>query len=478
MQARILPSRQALVDRIELQYEYGQPIISLLGQAGLGKSYLLETFLSNKYPELTKIYLSVHSKSSELEIMQQILEQSFKSPLIDQSLSLCENFKELSFNHALGPILLVIDNAQYLSEDLLSDIELLTQYHQVLILTASVSSLAFKQATTIYLEPLSGSESRQFLAMYYEHLPHSFDPVFTHFIEAAQGNPNLLLNWGEMKVDTKTADPIVKKHQYLSWLISLLILLVVVIVSFFYFFFEVPRILPTQAEPQDSPPVVLVLDKDDTSANNMEEIASKESVSSGDDQKLIAQALLDLTPVAQSDMLRATDEPNHTLQPLDIAVSAQELKSAQPKQILAELLQPKADEKSDLVRLEQPNEPITSDEKSAVLSTQNIEQEQNDLVHSDWFKKQDEKLIMLQLIALSNEDVLIEFLATHELIEPKVYQTIRNDKDWWVVTIGPYQDISQSQLAKGKLDPQLLQLQPFSKSIATINNEIARLKRK
>lgn len=281
-----------------------------------------------------------------------------------------------------------------------------------------------------------------------------------------------------MKVDTKTADPIVKKHQYLSWLISLLILLVVVIVSFFYFFFEVPRILPTQAEPQDSPPVVLVLDKDDTSANNMEEIASKESVSSGDDQKLIAQALLDSTPVAQSDMLRATDEPNHTLQPLDIAVSAQELKSAQPKQILAELLQPKADEKSDLVRLEQPNEPITSDEKNAVLSTQNIEQEQNDLVHSDWFKKQDEKLIMLQLIALSNEDVLIEFLATHELIEPKVYQTIRNDKDWWVVTIGPYQDISQSQLAKGKLDPQLLQLQPFSKSIATINNEIARLKRK
>ena len=46
MQAQILPSRAALVDRIALQFEYGQNLIVLLGTSGLGKSYMLETFIT------------------------------------------------------------------------------------------------------------------------------------------------------------------------------------------------------------------------------------------------------------------------------------------------------------------------------------------------------------------------------------------------------------------------------------------------
>lgn len=65
MQVKILPSRQALVDCIELQYEYGQSIVTLLGGPGLGKSYILESFVTDKYTDLNKIYLQLNHKTSD-----------------------------------------------------------------------------------------------------------------------------------------------------------------------------------------------------------------------------------------------------------------------------------------------------------------------------------------------------------------------------------------------------------------------------
>ncbi|MGO2010518.1 hypothetical protein [Pseudoalteromonas sp.] len=49
MQSQILPGRAALVDRIALQFEYGQNLIALLAPLGIGKSYLLETFLTEDH---------------------------------------------------------------------------------------------------------------------------------------------------------------------------------------------------------------------------------------------------------------------------------------------------------------------------------------------------------------------------------------------------------------------------------------------
>lgn len=472
MQARILPSRQALVDRIELQYEYGQPIISLLGQSGLGKSYLLETFLSNKYPELSKIYLSLNSKSDDLSVISQILEQSFKSPLIDQSLSLTDNFKELCLTYSISPILLVIDNAQYLSDELTADIELLTQFQQVLVLTASVGRLQFSQSTNIFIEPLSAPESRQFLAMYYERLPHSFDPVFTHFIEVAEGNPNLLLNWGEIKIEGPASDPKIIKRQYLSWLVSLLILLVVVISSFLYFFYEKPTVLSQQENDQEVVQLDLALQQ-----TEITDIAPSVTVSEnldaapeqGSADLLVSEP--EITSVQQLATIEFIQSDDQIAAPETVDIN----NNAQPNHILAELLL----EPDEVPQLTQ--EPQLSGSDSAdLMAVKPSEPAVNSYLMDDfeWFSNQNDKLIMLQLIALSNRDVLVEFLESHELVEPKIYQTVRNDKQWWVVTIGPYTDIAQSQEAKAKLVPQLLQLQPFSKSIATINNEIARLKRK
>ena len=76
MQSQILPSRAALVDRIALQFEYGQNLIVLLGTSGLGKSYLLETFITDKYNDFNKAFVQVGAQMTDVQLMTQLLEQS------------------------------------------------------------------------------------------------------------------------------------------------------------------------------------------------------------------------------------------------------------------------------------------------------------------------------------------------------------------------------------------------------------------
>ena len=75
MQSQILPSRAALVDRIALQFEYGQNLIVLLGTSGLGKSYMLETFITDKYNDFNKAFVQVSAQMTDAQLMSELLEQ-------------------------------------------------------------------------------------------------------------------------------------------------------------------------------------------------------------------------------------------------------------------------------------------------------------------------------------------------------------------------------------------------------------------
>ena len=148
MQAQILPSRAALVDRIALQFEYGQNLIVLLGTSGLGKSYMLETFITDKYNSFNKAFVQVSASVNDVSLMSDILEQSFNSPLIDHDLSLSENFYQLLQQQPCEACLWVLDNARHLSEELLQELELLAKNSPITlyIMLASQSKLAINNA--------------------------------------------------------------------------------------------------------------------------------------------------------------------------------------------------------------------------------------------------------------------------------------------------------------------------------------------
>ncbi|RXE96271.1 ATP-binding protein [Pseudoalteromonas phenolica] len=169
MQSQILPSRAALVDRIAMQFEYGQNLIALVGPSGLGKSYLAETLITEKYPEFNKAYIQVTAQMTDAELMTQLLQNSFRAPLVDQTHSLSENFFQLFQSQPCGPCFWVLDGARHLSDETIEQLRILSAKSPVelFILVTAQAPRMLPNALDIHLERLSLSESKQLMAMFF-----------------------------------------------------------------------------------------------------------------------------------------------------------------------------------------------------------------------------------------------------------------------------------------------------------------------
>ena len=234
MQSQILPSRAALVDRIALQFEYGQNLICLLGASGLGKSYLLETFITDKYLEFNKAFVQLSGKMTDQQFITELLEQNFRNPLIDHTLSLSEKLYQLYKQQPCGNCLWVIDGGRHLSDEMIQQLETLAKQSPttLYILLASQSSGQFTQAVEIHLEALNISESKQLMRWFFDNLPVEEDPVFRTFLQEAQGNPALLLAW---QPELQTADIRAPEKSYkLLYIILMLLTTMPLIIGFLY----------------------------------------------------------------------------------------------------------------------------------------------------------------------------------------------------------------------------------------------------
>ena len=450
MQAQILPSRAALVDRIALQFEYGQNLIVLLGTSGLGKSYMLETFITDKYNSFNKAFVQVSANVNDVSLMSDILEQSFNSPLIDHDLSLSENFYQLLQQQPCEACLWVLDNARHLSEELLQELELLAKNSPVTlyIMLASQSKLAINNAVEIYLEPLSAHESKQLMSWYFPNLPYDEDPVFSAFLNEAKGNPSLLLAWQP----TEHVADIVKKDK-VSWrvhLISLLIIIMLLIIGLLYKN-DMTQWWQTYYQNQQSQGIDTAIPASKITAIPS---AYKEVSNANAD---ISKADLPLEPV--SDKSQGNVAPHKNDVPAIMqSLTHQAQQSAQSEQ--SEAL-------PQSLNTPETIEPIESDDK---------ESPQPKTSNNAWYLAQPDNNTTVQLLAVTQEKITREFIIQHNLSQrAKVYQTKRNNKVWWVVTIGSYASLADAKSALSALSSALRKNKPFYKKISKIKQEIARL---
>jgi len=512
MQVKILPSRQALVDRIELQYEYGQSIVTLLGGPGLGKSYILESFVTDKYAEFNKIYLQLTLKTTDQQVISQLLEQTFSQPLIDFTHSLSENYLNLNDQQPSKNTVIVIDNAQFLSEELTQEIEYLTQIAEstFFVLTASTSKIHFQNSANIYFEALSFDESIELMSMYFSQLPNKHEPVFKAFVQSAQGNPSLLLSW-----DSNSAIEEKKKgkHGFMLMCLAFVVLMTLALSYLFEYLSQSNQIenlreLNVQNIAQSS-------QLDTQEISDVKDIAAKIKHNQLDNlpvqvldenrqaDKLMAISEADkkqnneiITPIKEKNEVIESTE--NTMQKVVISTISKSEQFDDVKQNSKTNLKPNLKTSSATpnniaeslnntkIAPTKYTELITND---TVVKTQSQPQKKiivNDpiltppVIYKDydnaWFMHQSDSLVMLQLIAVSQENLINNFISTHNLNNIKIYKSKRYGGDWWVLTVGPFKDVPQSQAYKNALSTQLKQLQPFSKAIKAIKTEIALLK--
>jgi DamX protein len=457
MQAQILPSRAALVDRIALQFEYGQNLIVLLGTSGLGKSYMLETFITDKYNSFNKAFVQVSASVNDVSLMSDILEQSFNSPLIDHDLSLSENFYQLLQQQPCEACLWVLDNARHLSEELLQELELLAKNSPVTlyIMLASQSKLAINSAVEIYLEPLSAHESKQLMSWYFPNLPYDEDPVFSAFLNEAKGNPSLLLAWQP----TEHVADIVKKDK-VSWrvhLISLLIIIMLLIIGLLYKN-DMTQWWQTYYQNQQSQAIDTAIP-----ASKITAIPSADKEVSNDNSD-ISKADLPSEPVSDKSQSNVAPHKNDVPAIMQ-SLTRQAQQSAQSEQSEQSEALPQSLNTSETI------EPIESDKKENPQPKTS-----NNVSDNAWYLAQPDNNTTVQLLAVTQEKITREFIIQHNLSQrAKVYQTKRNNKVWWVVTIGSYASLAEAKSALSALPSALRKNKPFYKKISKIKQEIARL---
>ncbi len=434
MQPQILPSRAALVDRIALQFEYGQNLIVLLGTSGLGKSYLLETFITDKYNDFNKAFVQVTAQMTDIQLMSELLEQSFNAPLIDHSLSLSENFYQLLQQQACGPCLWVLDNARHLSEELQVELELLAKNSPstLYIMLAAQSKLAFAAAINIHLEPLNQSESKQLMRWYFSDLPYDEDPVYQAFIAAAQGNPNLLLSW---QATEHIADVVVKDK--VSWRLHLLILMLIILFLIIGLLYKSDMTQWWQQYYQQAEPEVL------TTAISVKQIQQPLAIAS-DNSVIAAPPNLPASTVELQTPHNDVPAIMQSLTAKQTTPSSKNTPSVEPK-ILAT----------------QPHSNISAQVESKILTG------------NAWYLQQPDTNTVIQLLAITQQQVSAEFISQHKLQKvAHTYQTKRNNKTWWVVTVGSFTDMNAAKLAMSALPAEVKINKPFYKKISKIKQEI------
>lgn len=444
MQSQILPSRSALVDRIALQFEYGQNLIVLLGPSGLGKSYLLETFITDKYSDFNKAFVQLSARMTDAQLMSELLEQSFRSPLIDQNLSLSENFYQLAKQQNCGPCLWVLDGGRHLSDEMVQELTTLAKQSPttLYILLASQSVGQFQSSVEIHLEALSMAESKQLMQCYFEDLPYDEDPVFQTFLQEAHGNPSLLLAWQPTQHTAKVT--VADKVSWRVHLIALLVIIMLLIIGFLYQS-DMTRWWQDFYQPQAEPPVATAIPVDSLKQPATEPAPPTDSSAVADADTQLAEQ--QTQPEQVQPLIDNSAQENNIAAILDSLAPA-----AEPVDVTTSVA-------DDVI------EPDVSNVAEAILPVDNR-----------WYLQQSDEQLVIQLLAVTQQKIAEQY-AVEQGLQPlaKVYQTRRNGKLWWLVTYGSYDNLKSAKEALSKLPEAVRKNQPFYKKISKIKQEIALL---
>jgi DamX protein len=461
MQPQILPSRAALVNRIELQFEYGQNLICLVGASGLGKSYLAESFITDKYPEFNKAFvkLSAHTKDSDLTV--QLLQNSFRSPLIDQTVSLSDNFISLHNESSSGPCLWVLDGARHLSDEMIYQLQMLAKQtvEKVYILITAQSPLMVPEALDLHLEHLSLSESKTLMKMFFSQLPINEDPIFQTFLKESRGNPALLLNW--RPAEQQVAQPSKSKYVKAQWHLTLLTILLALVMIAFVYKKEISQWLPEQNEGTTVETVI-----------SSEQVFTEKTVNDVVDSNSLQKTSSNSGKNGDKTLVEISESVN--------VIQNVELDQQNVAAVLSALTNQHDEVNLSIIEGSNINtvnksleQSLTTDSKIKTKVARSEEHSHTSLLaqpDTNW---------AIQLLAVKEKGIADAFITKNKprILHLELYGTHRLETPWWIVVQSGFPTLESAKQAKNQLPSDILAGQPFFKKQTKIKQEITEFAR-
>ncbi|MFM2485553.1 SPOR domain-containing protein [Celerinatantimonas yamalensis] len=204
-----LSSQHQLLERLETLVLFSSHMIVVYGEGGAGKTSIAKSLL-DRAEFANQAWLNIHTEHSDAKLRERILTQWLADPLFNADDRLLDSLTQ-NMNESVAGQLLVIDNAQFLSPQIFTELfELIEQYplnyqhplNIVLFSSTSFQQLSRENQWTVTdvleldIEPLDEYDATTLAKQLLMRADLPADVVsrqaLVHGIEQAQGNPGAI----------------------------------------------------------------------------------------------------------------------------------------------------------------------------------------------------------------------------------------------------------------------------------------------
>lgn len=537
------PSQLQLIDRLQHLLYLSSSITFISGEAGSGKSTLVEQ-LSNLLPDDTQqAFISLYQTTPAAQIRQQIIAQLFEEPLFNAEdslaniLFLLKDSQKSDVSRAV-----VIDNAELLPAQLLTELaEVVDQKssftdHEISFILLSddiktsqmVNTIKqlpsnLKVATlTFKLAPLTAKEAKQLLNHRFQQIGYS--PQIEHQdaialqLSRCQGIPEKILALAAQVSSGQLDD------RKLSWmkngLPAILVMFVFIIIAASLAYYLYPKLI------KSDPQVDIIIETDallpdsidatelitnQSSDINIDTISDSESTEAlagqwksttqnvNNNQLRVGQADAQQRVIISDQQLIELSAPESQKTPQEIDNSGQSdlsseileessIKSnasvSEEEESISEVVNIDADDNLPSIALKDQAEaqvlqPVIEQQEPQNPLPLKVEAESEtnrNVTSNDTLFAVNPNFYTLQLAGFASETSLNRFIGQHNLPQKDVYiyQTLRDEKPWYVVIYGQYESREIATSQAQELPGTFAKLNTWVKKYALVHQDLQR----
>ncbi|EGU56624.1 hypothetical protein VINI7043_17269 [Vibrio nigripulchritudo ATCC 27043] len=494
-----LETQTELLDRLQLLTRFGSNLININGVSGSGKTWLAQRYLEAWASEKNQSLLLCFPTQTDEQQRAMMLNQIVSDPLFNEHDAIIDSFSRLVGDEACD-VVFVVDDAELLSEDLLAELWMLVieaQNHpkwsvNVVLFSKGdslehiLTRISYGQETKpidLEIEPLSADEAIAFteaLVVRYT-VGEDAKKKIRKAVAKTQKFPGQLMELGNKKVERRIIIRSVIESPIRIAIVILLLLLL--IGGGYWWYLSQPNLLDDRDlaateqagnESSDSQTGTVAdagselapgTKLDDVTSGNSEASADDEST---DDFASLPPQVTDLTAeVGQSDGGKRVVVPSDVVDAL--------LQEERPPQTITVIDSAIDDAREDAITREE-----TQAQVQVQLAEDDVPAEEAPKAVTFSYAREELAAVSsrnytLQLAALTSKEEVQEFIDLHQIQEQvRIYPTIRNGVEWFIVTYKDFPTIQQARDAVSELSLDIQALGPWAKSMVQVQREIER----
>ena len=489
-----LDSQTELLERLRLLTNFGSNLIVINGDVGFGKSWLAQRYLEVGASNKNQCLLLCHRNQDDLQHRILILSQLLSDALFNQQEPLVDTLERVLGDERCD-IVIVVDDAQLLSATLISELWTLVLQAQakpnwtinVLLFTPPgrldgvLSRISYGleiKPVEVDIDMLSEVEARRFFEfLVARYVDDQSEKRVRDAFKRVAPIPGDIMALGEMKVEKRI---IIRSIVGSPLKITLVILVLLLLVAGGYWWmFSQPSPDDRAQQLTGNIEQTAIPTLSETESGRLTSVTG-DSTGSGSFNASDDSDSLPPTVTEEVASVGIDDTHQRVVIESDVVDALLEGKEEQPagsddEQAEEATTPDQGETNSSLIKVVKPNDASSvQNAESSVTATKPVVKFS---FAREELKALSPRAYTIQLAAMTSmEDVQI-FLDEYQLNNKvRIYPTVRNETEWFIITYRDYQSIQLARDAVEALPDSLKSLSPWAKSLGQVQREIDRVK--